>query len=187
MTAFFKIAFVALSLSLDVFAVSIGVGVRGVPARLKWRIGVAFACAEITMNLIGAGLGLVAGRLLGEVAGYIGFVALIALGAYMMKESGSEFSGASKLDLSKGWGLTVAALSISLDSLGIGFSILYIGVPPAISLTVIGLTSVAATAAGLALGERLGAFAERYAGFVGGLLLTLTGLAFIALKYFHLG
>lgn len=187
MTAVFKVAFVALSLSLDVFAVSIGVGVRGVPAGLKWRIGVAFACAEVVMNLAGAGLGLVAGRFLGEVAGYIGFVALIALGVYMMRESRSELSGVSKLDLSKGWGLAVAALSISLDSLGIGFSILYIGVPPVISLAVIGVVSICSTAAGLALGERLGAFAERYAAFLGGLLLALTGLAFTVLKILHIG
>ena len=37
-------------------------------------------------------------------------------------------------DLSRGWGLLLGALSISLDSLGIGFSILYIGVPLAVSL-----------------------------------------------------
>jgi putative Mn2+ efflux pump MntP len=186
-TAALKVVFVALSLSLDVFAVSIGVGIRGVPPGVKWRIGISFACAEIVMNVVGAGLGLAAGRYLGDVAGYIGFVALVALGVYMIKESRSEFSGASKLDLSKGWGLAVASLSISLDSLGIGFSILYIGVPPVISLAIIGIVSVCSTAAGLALGERLGTFAERYAAFLGGLLLALTGLAFIVLKIFHLG
>jgi manganese efflux pump family protein len=186
-TAVLKVVFVALSLSLDVFAVSIGVGIRGVPVGVKWRIGIAFACAEVLMNLVGAGLGLTAGRFLGDVAGYIGFVALVALGLYMIKESRSEFSGASKLDLSKGWGLTVASLSISLDSLGIGFSILYIGVPLPISLAIIAICSVCSTAAGLALGDRLGTFAERYAAFLGGLLLALTGLAFIALKLFHLG
>lgn len=186
MTAAIKVAFVALSLCLDVFAVSVGVGVRGVPQRLKWRIGAAFACAEVSMNLIGAGLGFAVGKLLGHVAGYIGFVALVALGAYMIKESRGSTPGAARLDLSKGWGLLLAALSISLDSLGIGFSILYIGVPPAISLTVIAATSVTATILGLSLGERLGQFAERRAALVGGVLLTLTGLVFIALKAFHL-
>ena len=139
------------------------------------------------MNIAGAGLGLLAGRLLGNVAGYIGFAALIALGIYMMRESRTQFSGAAKLDLSKGWGLAVASLSISLDSLGIGFSILYVGVPMPISLAIIGVVSVCATAAGLVVGERLGTFAERYAAFVGGLLLALTGLAFTLLKAFHLG
>lgn len=139
------------------------------------------------MNLAGAGLGYVAGRLVGPIAGYIGFVALVALGSYMMYESRTKLSGSAKLDLSKGWGLALASLSISLDSLGIGFSILYIGVPPPISLSAIAAFSVGSTAAGLALGERLGGYAERYAAFLGGLLLSLTGLAFIATKIFHGG
>jgi len=182
-----KVFIVALSLSLDVFAVSVGVGIRGVPPSLKWRIGLAFAFAEVFMNVAGAALGYVAGRVLGEAAGFIGFFALIALGVYMMRESRQELSGSSKLDLSKGWGLAIASLSISLDSLGIGFSILYIGVPPVLSLAVIAFVSVCATATGLAVGERLGAYAERYAAFLGGLLLALTGLAFCVLKILHVG
>jgi putative Mn2+ efflux pump MntP len=185
-TAVLKIAFVALSLSLDVFAVSVGVGVRGVERALKWRIGLAFATAEIAMNLIGAGIGVAAGRLFGEVAGFVGFGALVVLGIFMMSESRSK-SAAAKLDLSKGWGLFVASLAISLDSLGIGFSILYIGVPIAVALVTIGIVSLCATAAGLTLGARLGGLAERYAAFLGGLLLTLTGLTFAALKILHVG
>lgn len=187
MSAVLKIVSVALALALDVFAVSIGVGIRGVPAAVKLRIGLAFASAEIVMNVVGAGLGLAVGHLLGDVAGYIGFVALVALGIYMMNESRGDLSPNSKLDLTKGWGLAVAALSISLDSLGIGFSILYIGVPMPLSLVVIGAASVCATFAGIALGRRLGAFAERYAAFLGGLLLALTGLAFTLLKALHAG
>ncbi len=183
---FLKVFFVAVALALDVFAVSIGVGVRGVPAGLKIRIGLAFASAEVAMNVIGALLGLAAGRLIGDVAAYVGFIALIGLGAYMMIESRNISRESGRLDLSKGWGLFVAALSISMDSLGIGFSIMYIGVPMPVSLVVIAAASVAATAAGLALGERIGALADRYAAFGGGLLLALTGVAFIALKALNL-
>jgi putative Mn2+ efflux pump MntP len=183
----FKVFIIALSLSLDVFAVSVGVGIRGVPPGMKWRIGIAFACAEVFMNLAGAALGLAAGRVIGPAAAYIGFVALVVLGTYMIYESRSKRTGSQKLDLSKGWGLALASLSISLDSLGIGFSILYIGVPLPISLVTIATFSVASTAAGLALGGRLGGYAERYAAFLGGLLLALTGLAFIALKILRIG
>jgi manganese efflux pump family protein len=186
LTAAIKILIVALSLSLDVFAVSVGVGVRGVPKPLRWRIGIAFATAEVSMNLIGAGIGAAAGHLFGDVAGYVGFGALAVLGAFMISESRSK-STAAKLDLSKGWGLFVASLAISLDSLGIGFSILYIGVPIGVALATIAVVSMSATALGLTLGARLGSLAERYAAFVGGLLLMLTGVAFAALKAFHIG
>ncbi len=81
----------------------------------------------------------------------------------------------------------LASLSISLDSLGIGFSILYVGVPMPVSLIVIAIISVIATGCGLAIGGRLGSYADRWAALLGGLLLMLTGAAFIVLKALHLG
>jgi putative Mn2+ efflux pump MntP len=183
----FKVVAIALSLALDVFAVSIGVGVRGISTKMKLRIGLAFATAEVSMTVIGALLGQALGHFLGDVAGYFGFTALILLGIYMMYESRKIASETAKFDLSKGWGLCLASLSISLDSLGIGFSILYVGVPMPVSLIVIAIVSVLSTACGLIIGGRLGAVADRYAAFLGGLLLLLTGCAFVALKALHLG
>ena len=62
--------------------------------------------------------------------------------------------------MTSGWGLLVASLAISLDSLGIGFSILFVGVPVALSLVVIGIVSVIATLLGLRLGRVLGSRVE---------------------------
>jgi putative Mn2+ efflux pump MntP len=155
--ALIKVAVVALSLGLDVFAVSVGVGMRGVPVALRWRIGLAFTTAEVSMTLIGAGLGAVAGRLVGSVAGYLGFAALAGVGIYMLVESARE-SESGGIDFSRGWGLFLGAVSISLDSLGIGFSL--------------GLTI------GRVLGARVEESAERWAGII----LILTGLGFAALK-----
>lgn len=182
-----KILFIALSLALDVFAVSVGVGMRGVPRSTKIKIGIAFATAEVAMNLIGVGLGAALGKLLGDVAGYIGFVALFGLGCYMIYESRREAEMRQPLDMSRGWGLFIASLSISLDSLGIGFSILYIGVPLALSLSVIAVASVASTVLGLAMGRALGRRAEEGAELWAGIVLAATGIAFAALKYFHVG
>lgn len=184
--ALLKIFIIALALALDVFAVGVGVGVRGIARRHKIRIGIAFACAEVVMNILGACLGLLAGRLIGDVAGYFGFAALVGLGVYMMNESRTDLRGAP-VDLSRGPGLIVASLAISLDSLGIGFSILYVGVPMPISLIVIAAVSIASTILGLTVGSRLGRYAERYAAFFGGLLLSLTGIAFATLKALHVG
>jgi manganese efflux pump family protein len=167
--------------------VGIGVGIRGASVKAKVRIGAAFASAEIVMNLLGAALGLAAGSAIGPIAGYAGFGGLVVLGAYTVKESRDELSGTSKLDLSRGRGLFLAAVSISLDSLGVGFSILYIGVPLVESLVVICIASVCATTLGLAVGRQVGAAAEQHAAFLSGLLLILTGLTFIILKALKLG
>ena len=183
-TALFKVVLVAASLGLDVFAVSIGVGVRGLSTGVKVRIGIAFATAEVGMTVIGVGIGRVAGALLGDVAGYIGFAALVGVGVYMVIESLRE-SESGGFDLSRGWGLFLGALSISLDSLGIGFSILFIGVPLVVSLVCIAVVSMLSTTLGLTLGRMLGARVEASAATWGGIILIVTGLAFALLKLFH--
>lgn len=182
-----KVIVVAVALGLDVFAIGVGIGVRGATRSEKIRIGAAFASAEVLMNLIGAGVGAALGHVLGNIAGYVGFGALVAIGCYMMAESGPQARPRGPLDMSRGWGLLVAAISISFDSLGVGFSILYIGVPVAVTLAVIAIVNVASTTAGLTLGRILGRRIEERAQFVGGLLLTLTGIVFALLKAFHLG
>jgi putative Mn2+ efflux pump MntP len=182
-----KIFVVAISLGLDVFAVGVGVGMRGASRAVKLRIGVAFASAEVIMNLIGVGLGQLAGSLLGDVAGYIGFAALVGVGAYMIVESLRESEMKAPLDFSRGWGLFIGSLSISLDSLGIGFSILYIGVPLALALAVIFAVSICATVLGLTFGRFLGRRVEEGAELWAGVVLLLTGIAFIVAKVAHLG
>ncbi|MBV8368932.1 MAG: manganese efflux pump [Candidatus Eremiobacteraeota bacterium] len=187
LAAVVKVVFVALSLGLDVFAVSVGVGMKGAARAAKIRIGLAFAAAEVTMTVLGVLLGQAAGKLLGDAAGYLGFAALVGVGGYMIYEArhGTEEGGG--FDLSRGWGLTLGALSISLDSLGIGFSILYLGVPLGVSLVFIGVASVLSTTLGLALGKRLGIVAEEQAALWAGIVLIVTGIAFAALKLFHVG
>ena len=160
---------------------------KGADRWVKIRIGVAFATAEVTMTVFGVLIGQAAGRFLGDAAGYLGFAALAGVGVYMIYEAlhGTEEGGG--FDLSRGFGLVLGALSISLDSLGIGFSILYIGVPLAISLVFIGVASLLSTTLGLALGKRLGAVAEERAALWAGIVLILTGISFAALKFFHVG
>ena len=181
--AAWRVALVAVSLALDVFAVCVGVGIRGASRAAKVRIGAAFASAEVSMTVIGALVGAAAGRLLGAVAGYVGFAALVAIGVYMIVETLRETESPS-FDPSRGWGLAVAALSISLDSLGIGFSIQFIGAPLYASLLAIAFASVISTTLGLTFGRILGTRAEEAAGVWAGIVLIVTGLAFAAEKYF---
>src|SRR5579872_4399025 len=171
-----KVGILAISLALDVFAVCVGVGVRGHTRAEKLRIGLAFAGAEVCMNLIGVGLGHVIGHFIGEAAAFLGYVALIGVGIYMVVESFREEVGS--LDLSTGWGLFVAAMSISLDSLGVGFTLPYLGVAIVVALATIFAVSILATGAGLWLGRQIGNRAGGATGILAGVLLALTGIGF---------
>ena len=183
LAAALRVGLVAVSLALDVFAVSVGVGVRGTDRAAMVRIGAAFAGAEVLMNLIGCGIGALAGRAIGDVAGYIGFSALVGVGIYMVVEA--IRAEEEHLDLSQGFGLAIASLSISLDSLGIGFSIVYISVPVWVTLVAIAAASIAATTLGLAFGKRLGSRIGENAGLIAGFVLMATGALFAVLKYLH--
>ena len=135
---------------------------------------------------MGVLVGRTAGKYLGDVAGYFGFAALVLVGAYMIYEAlrGSDEAG---FDLSRGWGLVLGALSISLDSLGIGFSILFIGVPLGVSIVCIAGASLGATTLGLTLGKTIGARFEHAAALLAGIVLMGTGTVFAAVKYFGIG
>jgi len=179
--AILKVAVLAISLALDVFAVCVGVGVRGQGHERMLRIGLAFGSAEVSMNLIGAALGHLIGRLIGDIAAYLGFAALVGVGIYIIVESLREETG--DLDLSSGWGLFVASMSISLDSLGYGFTLPYLGVNIVWALCAIFVASILATALGLRFGRVLGAQVGGSAGLVAGVLLALTGVVFAVARY----
>ena len=185
LTAVFRVALVAVSLALDVFAVSVGVGMRGTKGTSKIKIGAAFAAAEVVMNLVGAGLGAIVGKAIGDVAAYVGFTALVGVGIYMIVEN--LRAQEESFDLSRGWGLFIASLSISLDSLGIGFSIVYIGVPIVVTLAAIAVASIASTSLGLAFGARFGSTVGERAGLIAGGVIIATGVLFGVLKYFNVG
>ncbi|MFY9780643.1 MAG: manganese efflux pump [Candidatus Baltobacteraceae bacterium] len=177
----FRVALLAGSLALDVFAVGVGVGIRGASVAARVRIGLAFAGAEVLMNVLGVALGAAAGRVVGAVAGYLGFAALIGVGLWMIVEALRERE--VTFDLSRGWGLTLASLSVSLDSLGVGFSILYVGVPLVPTLIAIALASFTSTTLGLTFGRFLGRRAESSAALAAGAVLVATGILFAALKF----
>jgi putative Mn2+ efflux pump MntP len=177
---FLKALLIAISLAIDVFAVSTGIGMRQSDYRTRLRFGAAFVTAELSMLFIGMLLGKLVYALIGNFAGYLGFCALIAVGAYVIYESTQESH--DDIDLAKGMGLVFSALAISLDSLGIGFSISFLKVPIEMTIILIIVCTIAATGLGFALGRRLGThFAER-AELAGGILLVATGVLFAVLK-----
>jgi manganese efflux pump family protein len=160
---------IALAVGLDVLALSTGIGVLGVPWNVRFRVGVAFAAAEIVMQLAGAAVGTGAGHLVGEVAAYCGFVILALIGVWIFRESLGEDHGLTDKATS-GFGLLAASASISLDSLGVGFSLPALQVPLAPLIGTVAVTTVVFTFAGLRFGEILGnrfkKNAERGAGVV---------------------
>ncbi len=177
-SVFGKVLAVAFAVGLDVLAISIGVGVARDAAEVRLRLGVAFATAEIVMQLIGYEVGRRAGEMLGEAAALIGFGLLGLIGLLMVRKSLQQGGVEERFDGTIGVGLVMTSLSISLDSLGVGVALPAAHIPLAPMLITVSITTTVFTLIGLAFGARLGARYEHRAEGMAGAMLLLLAVAF---------
>ncbi len=170
---------VAVSLGLSNFAASVGIGVSGVDARTRLRVGVIFGVFETAMPI----LGLLAGRslaaTLGHAAHWIGGGLLIATGIYAVIQAihnqGSH-ENARPAD-SQTWRLIITGAALSIDNLAVGFALGTYHVSLPLAVAVIGTVSIAMSLAGLELGVRIGKRAGQRGAALGGLVLIGAGVA----------
>lgn len=172
-----KIFGVAIAVGLDVFAISIGVGIARLPWRASLRLGSAFALSEILMQLIGYEVGTGAGHLLGDIAADAGIVLLALVGLFMLRSALLE-SETSDFDPTKGTGLVMTSLSISLDSLGVGIALPGVSIPLVPMLITVSITTSVFTFVGLGFGARLGARYEARAEMLAACMLIILAAAF---------
>jgi manganese efflux pump family protein len=172
-----KVIAVAIAVGLDVLAVSVGVGVT----RLAWdasvRVGAAFASSEIIMQVVGFGLGAGAGKMIGDVASYAGFALLAVVGMFMIRSS-IRPDGDEKFDATRGAGLLLTSLSISLDSLGVGFALPGVSIPLLPLLVTVSISTTIFTFVGLEFGARLGERYEKGAELAAGVILIVLAILF---------
>lgn len=175
---------IAIAVGLDVLALSVGIGVLGVPWPIRLRVGAAFATAEIFMQCLGALIGALAGHAAGDIAAYAGFIVLAFIGVLIFRES---FGHEPKLSekITSGVGLLAASASISLDSLGVGFSLPTLQVPLLPLIATVAVTTVMFTLIGLAFGEMLGARFRKHAERAAGIILVLLAVIFTFQHYAH--
>jgi manganese efflux pump family protein len=175
-----------LALGLDTLAVALGLGLSGLP-RPRWlRIGLTFALFEGLMPVIGLVIGHRLVGSLGEPVGYAAAALLILIGLLEIKEAVSEdeeehdHTPATLPGEPGGRPLVWLGLSVSLDELGVGFSLGVLKAPLGPALSYLALQAFVFTFAGLSLGRRLGARLGERAELVSGIILTFLGIAMLA-------
>lgn len=173
-----KIAAIAAAIGFDTIAISIAVGMGGVSKQAAVRVGVAFATAEVVMQALGFWLGSGLGAVVGTIAPYAGFAVLFAIGVWTITGSlhGRESEKRIKLDSLPG--MVGASLAISLDSLGIGFSLPGVPVPLVPLLITVACTTLVFTVVGIWSGTRLGERFEQRAELTAGSVLILLAIVF---------
>ena len=175
---------VALSLGLSNFAASIGIGISGIDARTRWRVGVVFGLFEAGMPVVGLLLGRSLAGTLGGATRWVGAGLLIATGAYAVIQSlrsrGQGGDGHQDVAGQRTGRLLVTGAALSIDNLAVGFALGAYHVSLVVAAAVIGAVSVGLSMAGLELGSRLGARTGENGEILGGAVLIGVGIAIAA-------
>jgi putative Mn2+ efflux pump MntP len=176
---------VAVSLGLSNFAAAVGIGVTGIDARTRLRVGLIFGIFETAMPIIGLLLGHGLAAALGHAAHWIGAGLLIATGVFALAQAvrgGGHQPGddqASPAGQRTGR-MLITGLALSIDNLAVGFALGAFRVNFAVAAIVIGVVSVALSLLGLELGSRIGTRAGDRAELIGGIVLIGVGIAIAA-------
>ena len=172
----FDLFLIAVSLSMDAFAVSIckGLSVRKVSLQHAMICGVWFGGFQFLMPALGYFLGDRFAALLTKFGPWIAFVLLALIGANMIKES---FGGDEQLDddySAKAMLPLAIATSIDAFAVGVSFAAMQVDILPAAGL--IGVITCLLSAIGVKVGAMFGDKYRAPAERIGGIVLILIGV-----------
>lgn len=172
----FDLILIAISLSMDAFAVSIckGLSVRRVNFRHALTCGLWFGGFQALMPALGYFLGDRFSSLLTRFGPWIAFLLLTIIGANMFKESFGEEESLNDDYSPKAMLPLAVATSIDAFAVGVSFAAMQVQILPAVVLIgcITCLLSALGVKAGALFGDKYRAPAER----VGGIVLILIGL-----------
>lgn len=175
----------AIALSMDAFAVSVckGLGMRRMRYDQALVISLYFGVFQALMPLIGWLLGTSFSRYIQAFDHWIAFVLLVFLGGKMLwdvfheKEDGEQESAERRLDHRE---LFMLAIATSIDALAVGIAFACLDVNIWSSVSIIGVTTLVISFAGVWIGNRFGNRFQKKAEIAGGLVLILIGVKILA-------
>lgn len=177
----FEVIILAIALSMDAFAVSIGLGSKGDTKGLGLKAGLYFGVSQALMPFIGylGGKGV-----LGWVESYahwIAFGLLALIGGKMIYESLHEGIEEDIAALTHRM-MLLLAIATSIDAMAAGFSLTLLEVDAWLACAIIGVTTFAFSWVGVRIGEKSGTWLESKAEMFGGVVLILIGIKMLAIQ-----
>jgi len=175
-----EVIFLAVALSMDAFAVAIGLGAKrkNDASKLALMSAIYFGVFQALMPLMGY---LVGKSLLGWVASYAPWVAFFLLALIGTKMIYESFSDGIEEDLKN---IThsvmfMLAIATSIDAMAAGFALNLIEVNVFLSCFIIGAITFLFSYCGVLIGAKSGTKLESKAELFGGVVLILIGLKMI--------
>ena len=177
-----ELLLLAIGVSMDAFAVSIGKGlsVKRVTAREILSVALWFGGFQALMPVIGYFLGVSFADLVTKVDHWIAFGLLALIGGNMIREAIKDRRGEGEhghADSSFAFKtMFLLAIATSIDALAVGVSLAFLNVNIWRSVAIIGLTTAAFSAVGLLIGKKVGCRFHETAQILGGLILIGIGI-----------
>lgn len=171
-----ELLLLSLALSMDAFAVSIGLGIKekiNIKA-LAIKAGLFFGIFQALMPFFGyiGGVGLK--QYLQGYDSIIAFILLLLIGAKMIYESFGE-NVEDEISIISNKVLLTLAIATSIDAMAAGFSLQLLGVNIYLALFIIGITTFFISILGVYIGQKGGSKYESKAELIGGIVLVLLG------------
>ena len=177
-----ELLIIAIGLSMDAFAVSIGKGLSITKIKLSHalKVGLWFGGFQALMPLIGYLLGSTFADIVSAYDHWVAFVLLALIGGNMIKEA---FEKDDECDCNKKekncFGfvtMLTLAVATSIDALAIGVTFAFFKVAIIPAIITIGITTFLFSVAGLKIGHIFGCKYKSHAELFGGVILILIGL-----------
>lgn len=167
-----EVLLLAFALSMDAFAVSIGLGVKAqtFDKKLALKVGLFFGFFQAFMPFIGylANIGL--GSFITSIDHWVAFILLGGIGGKMLYESYQEKTE-EEIAIVTNRVLLLLAIATSIDAMAAGFTLNLLPLNPFLSMILIGFITFLFSFFGVFVGTKGGSFLEDKAEKLGGIVL----------------
>ncbi|UOQ45344.1 manganese efflux pump MntP family protein [Halobacillus salinarum] len=168
------IILLSFALGMDAFSVALGMGMQAVRLKYAFYAGITVGVFHMIMPGLGIALGQWLSNNVSQWASFAGGFLLFCLGSYTIFACLAE-KHSTAYTLS-GAGLWLFALSVSIDSFPVGFTLGLRHSAMLISIMAFGIMSMVLTWAGFIVGRRTSSLLGTYSEILGGSILCGLGL-----------
>ena len=171
-----EVLVLAVALSMDAFAVSIGLGSKRVKktGTLAVMAAIYFGLFQALMPLVGFWGGKGVLGWVEDYAHWIAFALLLLIGGKMIYEAVTEGIEEDIAQITQKV-MLILAIATSIDAMAAGFTLNLLAVDPFIACGIIGITTFIFSWIGVFVGAKSGTWLESKAELLGGVTLILIG------------
>ena len=175
------IVLLAVSLSMDAFAVSLckGLAMEKLKARHCITVGAWFGAFQALMPLLGYLLGSTFADRITSIDHWIAFVLLVLIGGNMIREAFGEDGEEHEEEMDAPLRIKemfLLAIATSIDALAVGVTFAFLKYPIVESIIIIGCTTFVLSIIGVYVGNVFGNKYEKKAQIAGGIILIGIGI-----------